>query len=146
MRVRMLALAAEIFPHQMSGDTNAPRQSQRVMLNASIVVETRGSDNKPVSEQTHTVVVNAHGGIILLTLSVSMGQALTLHNSQAGEEASSRVVYVSPHILDKKEIGVEFYEALPRLLGGLLFLHLTGLPEVQKRKADGTSRSGTITY
>jgi hypothetical protein len=82
---------------------------------------------------------------VLLTLSVSIGQALTLRNSQTGEEASCRVVYVSPHLLDKKEVGVEFTEPCPRFRGSL-FLHLTGLPEVQKQKAGETSRSGTVTF
>ena len=87
------------------------------MLNASVLVETRGAENKQVSEQTRTVVVNAHGGVILLTLNVSMGQLLTLRNSQTGEEASCRVAYVSPHLLDKKEVGVEFTKPFPRFWG-----------------------------
>jgi hypothetical protein len=73
-----------------------------------------------------------------------MGQALTLRNSQTGEEASCRVVYVGPHQLDKKEVGIEFTKPCPRFWG-VAFRHLTGLPEVQKQKADETSRSGTIT-
>ncbi len=87
------------------------------MLNASVEVVTRGTDNKPVSEETRTVVVNAHGAVILLRLSVSMGQLLTLRNSKTGEEVSCRVVYVSPHLLDKKEIGVELMEPCPRFWG-----------------------------
>jgi len=122
----------------MSGDTNAQRRSQRVMLNASVVVETRGADNKQVSEQTRTVVVNAHGGVILLSLNVSMGQLLTLRNLQTEEEASCRVVYVSPHLLDKKEVG----ESLAPASGGSPFLRLTGRPEVQKPKAGRTGRLG----
>ena len=101
----------------MSADTNAQRRSQRVLLNASILVETRGADNKPASEQTRTVTVNAHGGVILLTLNISMGQLLTLRNPRTGEEASCRVVYVSSHLLDKKEVGVEFTKPCPRFWG-----------------------------
>jgi hypothetical protein len=101
----------------MSGDNNAQRRSQRVMLNASIMVEARGADNKPISEQARTVVVNAQGGVILLSLNVSMGQLLTLRNLQTEEEASCRVVYVSPHLLEKKEVGVEFTKPCPRFWG-----------------------------
>jgi len=112
----MLALVVE-SSFVMGGDNNAQRRSQRVMLNASIIVETRGRDNKLVSEQTRTVVVNAHGGVILLGLTVSMGQLLTLRNSQTGEEASCRVASVSPHLLEKKEVGVEFTKPCPRFWG-----------------------------
>lgn len=45
------------FPQPNSGDKNAQRRSQRVMLNASVEVLTRGIDNKLVSEETRTVVV-----------------------------------------------------------------------------------------
>jgi hypothetical protein len=101
----------------MSGDNNAQRRSHRVMLNASILVEARGPDNKLVSEQTRTVVVNAHGGVILLSVTVSMGQLLTLRNSQTEEEAPCRVAYVSPHLLEKKKVGVEFTKPCPRFWG-----------------------------
>ena len=98
----MLALVIGVFLWQMSGDNNAQRRSQRVMLNASILVEARGADNKPVSEHARTVTVNAHGGVILLSLNVSMGQLLTLRNSQTGEETSCRVVYVKSHLPERK--------------------------------------------
>lgn len=105
------------FPPPNSGDKNAQRRSQRVMLNTSVEVVTRGADNKPVSEETRTVVVNAHGAVILLRLTVSMGQSITIRNLQTGEEVGCRVVYVNPHLLDKKEIGVEFTQPCPRFWG-----------------------------
>jgi hypothetical protein len=80
----------------MSGDKDAPRRSQRVMLNASVVVLTQGADGKLVSEETRTMLVNAHGAVIPLRLSASMGQLLTLRNSKTREEVSCRVVYLSP--------------------------------------------------
>jgi hypothetical protein len=104
----------------MSGDKNAQRRSQRVMLNASVVVLTQGADDKPpVSEETRTLVVNAHGAVMLLRLNVSMEQLLTLRNSKTGEEVSCRVVYVSPRPLDKdrREVGVEFTKPFPRFWG-----------------------------
>lgn len=113
----MLALISEVFLCQMSGDKNAPRRSQRVMLNASVVVLAQGPDNKPVSEETRTLTVNAHGGVVLLRLGVSMGQLLTLRNSHTKEEVSCRVVYVNPHLLDKREVGVEFTKPCPRFWG-----------------------------
>ncbi len=84
------------IPPAISDDTT-PRRSQRVMLKVPVVVLARGADNKPVSEQTRTVTVNAHGAMILLGLKVSIGQSLMLRNLRTGEEVSCRVVYLSPY-------------------------------------------------
>jgi hypothetical protein len=59
-------------PPSNSGDRNAERRSQRVMVKVSVVVLAQGVDNKPASEETHAVTVNAHGAMILLRLQVSI--------------------------------------------------------------------------
>src|SRR5258708_17635890 len=101
-------------PPANSGDNNAQRRSQRVIAKVSVAVLAQGPDNKPISEETRTVTVNAHGAIILLGLRVSIGQALTLRNSRTGEEVACRVVYVSPHQAEKTQMGVDFMEPCPR--------------------------------
>ena len=111
------------------GDDAAPRRSQRVMLKVSVVVLARGADNKPVSEETRTITVNAHGAMILLSLKVSIGQALMLRNLRTGEEVSCRVVYLNPYQSEKREVGVEFIKPFPR------FWHISFPP------ADWTTRS-----
>ena len=73
-----------------------------------------GAENKPVSEETRTVTVNAHGAMILLGLKASIGQLLTLRNSRTGEEVACRVVYVSPHESEKRQVGVDFMRPCPR--------------------------------
>ncbi len=85
-----------------SSDNNAQRRSQRVMVKVSVAVLTQGLDNKPTTEETRTVTVNAHGAMILLArillgLKVSIGQMLTLRNLRTREEVLCRVVYLSPH-------------------------------------------------
>jgi hypothetical protein len=101
-------------PPPNSGDNNAQRRSQRVIAKVSVAVLGQGPDNKPISEETRTVTVNAHGAMILLGLRVSIGQAITLRNSRTGEEVACRVVYVSPHQAEKTQIGVDFMEPCPR--------------------------------
>jgi len=102
-----------IPPPSRRGDHDAQRRSQRVKLKISIVVLTQGDDNKRVSEETRTVTVNAHGAMILLGLNVSIGQLLTLRHSGTGEEASCRVVYLSPHQAEKREVGIDFIKPCP---------------------------------
>jgi len=46
-----------------------------------------------VREQTHTVVVNAHGALIRLDVKVRARQILLLQNPEASEERSCRVLH-----------------------------------------------------
>ena len=46
-----------------TSDNNAPRRSQRVIVKVSVMILAEGADNKPVSEETRTVTVNAHGAM-----------------------------------------------------------------------------------
>ena len=101
------------IPPSNSGDKDAQRRSQRVILKVTVVVLAQGSDNKLVSEVTRTVTVNAHGAQVLLGLKVSIGQLLTLRHSGTGEEVSCRVVYLSPHQSEKREVGIDFMKSCP---------------------------------
>jgi hypothetical protein len=101
------------IPPPSRGDKDAERRSQRVMLKVSVVVLADGADNKRVSEETRTVTVNAHGGMILLGMKISIGQVLMLRHSGTGEEVSCRVVYLSPHQSEKREVGVDFMKPCP---------------------------------
>jgi hypothetical protein len=101
------------IPPPGGGDNNAQRRSQRVMLRVSVVILAHEADNKVVSEATKTVTVNAHGASIMLGLKVSVGQILMLRNSGTGEEVSCRVVYLSPHQSEKREVGVDFMKPCP---------------------------------
>jgi hypothetical protein len=101
------------IPPPSRGDSDAQRRSQRVMLKVSVIVLVHGTDNKVVSEVTRTVTVNAHGAKILLGLKASIGEVLMLRNSGTGEEVSCRVVYISPHQAEKKEVGLDFITPSP---------------------------------
>jgi hypothetical protein len=101
------------IPPPSRDDKDAQRRSQRVMLKVSVVVFAHRADNKRVSEETRTVTVNAHGAMVLLAMDVSIGQILMLRHSGTGEEVSCRVVYLSPHQSEKREVGVDFMKPCP---------------------------------
>jgi PilZ domain len=101
-------------PPPTSGDNNPQRRSQRVMVKVSVMVLAEGADKKSASEETRTVTVNAHGAMILLGLQVSIGQLLTLRNERTGGEVACRVVYLSPHESEKRQVGVDFMNPCPR--------------------------------
>src|SRR5271166_5485910 len=89
------------------------RRSQRVLLRIPVQVIGRGPDRKPFSELTHTAVVNAHGGLIYLTLKVTPGQAVILKNPETSEEQLCRVIRADPGPDGRTEVGLEFVKPAP---------------------------------
>jgi len=84
------------------------RRSQRVLLRMPIMVIAIGPDKQPLSEQSFTAVVSAHGGLIYLVMKVKVGQSLILRNIESREEQSCRVAYINDERDGKCEVGVEF--------------------------------------
>ena len=93
-------------PQQESG--NSHRRSKRFPVEVAIRVYGRTGDNRPFRDITHTLAVNAYGGLLALGEPVEEGQSLLLVNSFTDEERECRVVYVEPTNNGKKKVGVEF--------------------------------------
>ena len=89
------------------------RRSQRVLLRIPIQVIGRDPDKKPVSELTHTAVVNAHGALIYLSLEVTVGQVIILKNPETNEEQLCRVARADPAPDGRTEVGIEFVKPAP---------------------------------
>jgi hypothetical protein len=99
---------------QPSNKTSHLRRSQRVCLSLPIVVLREGPGDNVASEETHTLIVNAHGALIQLALTVEIGQLLGIKNVQTMEELVCRVVNLGPDQPGKREVGVEFELPSPR--------------------------------
>src|ERR1700739_2722690 len=93
--------------------TGNRRRSQRVLLRIPIAVIAPGADKKMAREQTHTLVVNAHGALIGLDLPVRVGQVVILQNPETSEEQSCRIIRVNPTREGKAEVGIEFLKPAP---------------------------------
>ena len=87
-----------------------PRRSQRVLLSVHILVKGSRTDGEPFAEDTHTIVVNVHGALILLAENVKAAQPLTIRNMKSGEEVSCKVVEAGKIHDGKREVGIEFLE------------------------------------
>jgi hypothetical protein len=90
------------------------RRSQRVCLRLPIVVLREGPGVNVASEETYTLIVNAHGALIHLALTVEIGQLLGIKNVQTMEELVCRVVNLGPDQTGKREVGIEFEQPSPR--------------------------------
>jgi hypothetical protein len=90
------------------------RRSQRVCLRLPITVLRKGPGSNVASEETHTLMVNAHGALVQLALTVEVGQLLGIKNTRTLEELVCRVVHLGPEYANKREVGVEFEVPAPR--------------------------------
>src|SRR5579862_5493735 len=85
------------------------RRSQRVIITLAVTVRTveRPKDASFV-EETHTLVVNAHGALVLLAGQVRVGQQLLIANRATQQEQLCRVASLGPAASGKVQIGLEF--------------------------------------
>jgi hypothetical protein len=105
----------------MSGDLHInsakgadARRSQRVLLRVPILVRAQFEGDVPLTEDTYTQEVNAHGGLIALDMRVRPGQKLVLKNWATALEQECRVVHVRDRPAGKNEVGVAFPCPVPK--------------------------------
>ena len=93
----------------LSSDNPANRRrSERVMLQITLTVQGETPDRRQVHEETQTLVVNAHGGLMKLKAEVLSGQPLILLNPKTGKKQNCRVVRVEQPSPDYFAIAFEF--------------------------------------
>jgi hypothetical protein len=110
-------------PNQ-SGVELSRRRSQRVILTVAVTVRTEGGPrDSSFEEETHTVVVNLHGALIVLKAKVAKGQKLWLMNRATKVEQLCRVANLAPVSGGKPQVGIEFLKPSPD------FWHISFPPE-----------------
>lgn len=90
------------------------RRSHRVCLSVPVTVIKPVEGKTPISEDTRTLIVSAHGALIVLQTQVEAGELLTLKHSKTQEELVCRVVNHGPDQGGKREVAVEFERPAPR--------------------------------
>ena len=89
------------------------RRSERVMLQVPVVVQVRTRDGKELREETQTVVVNAHGGLLKLRIEVKAGQPILLINEKSKVQQGCRVVRVETSEAGHSAVAFEFDQPAP---------------------------------
>jgi hypothetical protein len=90
------------------------RRSQRVVARIGIKVRKRAVGDGFLSEVSHTLVVNAHGALIALTMKVQPNDLLAIKNVNSKEERQSRVVWVGEEEgASQRQVAVEFTAPAP---------------------------------
>jgi hypothetical protein len=90
-----------------------PRRSQRMMARIRVVVRRGTEVDGLMSEVGHTLVVNAHGALVALSMKVQPGEQLFVKNWNSGEEQESRVVRVGEDHGTQDQVAIEFTKPVP---------------------------------
>ncbi|MGA8222961.1 MAG: hypothetical protein WB780_15030 [Candidatus Acidiferrales bacterium] len=99
-------------------DTLRPEQRRRSKrIKARIEVVVRSQEKRTFSEKTHTLMVNAHGALLLLAMTVSVDKFVVLENTATSQELLCRVTHVGTHFMGKAQVGVEFIKPAPDFWG-----------------------------
>src|SRR5271154_6663039 len=95
----------------------APRRSGRVFHKMRVQAAGRGHDGRKFREVCQTMVVNSHGGLLLLKHEIDQGEMIVLTNPETQEEQECRVVFLGDAGDRGQRIGVEFLTPAPRFWG-----------------------------
>jgi hypothetical protein len=99
------------------------RRSQRLALTVPVNISGKHPNGQNFTADASTLVVNAHGALIVLHEAVQMKQALNLRNVRTGEQLPCEVCAVNVNRTGAREVAVEFLQPSPR------FWHVTFPPE-----------------
>ncbi len=94
-----------------------PRRSSRVFMRIVVEVTGKNLDGRKFRENSETIVVNAHGGLLYLTQPVENSAMLVLTNPFTQEEQECRVVFLGDAGEKGQRVGVEFLSPAPRFWG-----------------------------
>jgi len=95
----------------------SPRRSTRVFRRLPVKVSGKDHDGKKFREACETVVVNAHGGLLLLKHEINDGEMLVVENPVTQEEQECRVVFQGEPSDRGQRVGVEFLTPSPHFWG-----------------------------
>ena len=99
------------------------RRSQRLFLQVPIVIEGHLPNKKMFSESAVTSVVNAHGALIELGISLNQGQVVILRHARTSEHIEATIKLVTPGESGKFALALEFTTPHPT------FWHVSFPPE-----------------
>jgi hypothetical protein len=90
------------------------RRSERVVLKMSVGVRIQTSVGERTDERAHTMVVNAHGGLLRLGIELTPGQTINLTNPKTRVEEPCRVVRVENLPTGDFAVAFEFWRPAPQ--------------------------------
>jgi hypothetical protein len=90
------------------------RRSQRVMLSIRVLISGNRDTGHAFSEEVYTVVVNAHGALVMAAEVFHVGQLATVKHLKSNEEQMCRVIQIETGDAGMHQVALEFLEPAPR--------------------------------
>ena len=84
------------------------RRSGRVLLRVPLQLSAKLPDGKRISIEAHTLVVNAHGGLLDVGMEMPRGQQVILSNTRTDKVASGKVLRVEGSEAGRFSVAFEF--------------------------------------
>jgi hypothetical protein len=99
------------------------RRSQRLYVQIRVRVQGHLQDKTPFTEETVTLVLNAHGALVRLDAETQLGQTVVLQIVSTNETQEGKVVFISEGKDAKFHVGIELTKPNPH------FWHVSFPPE-----------------
>jgi hypothetical protein len=101
----------------MSELNSEARRGGRLFYKLRVQAKGRAHNGRKFTETCSTVVVNSHGGLLLMKHEVDEGEMLVLIHPESLEEQECRVVYMGEPCDKGQRVGVEFLTPAPHFWG-----------------------------
>jgi hypothetical protein len=101
----------------LEAKANTERRSSRVFTRIPVRATGKNTDGRKFQQNSQTIVINAHGGLLYLQETLDVGADLVLINPATEEEQECRVVYVGDTSDRGTRVGVEFLSPSPHFWG-----------------------------
>jgi hypothetical protein len=98
-------------------DSSTQRRSSRVFTRIPVRASGKSIQGRKFRENSQTIVINAHGGLLYLQEEIALGADLVLINPVTEEEQECRVVYLGDTSEKGTRVGVEFLSPSPHFWG-----------------------------
>jgi hypothetical protein len=89
------------------------RRSARVLLSVPVIVRGTLPDGNKFEEEARTLVVNAHGALLSVSIALPSGIPLTLTHKLTRKSLECKTVFVGKPQAGKAQVGIEFLKPSP---------------------------------
>jgi len=96
---------------------STPRRSARIFRKLKVQAQGRAHGGKKFRETCETLVVSAHGGLLMLKHEVDNGDLLVVTNPETQEEIECRIVYLGDLCDRGQRVAIEFLTPAPHFWG-----------------------------
>ncbi len=104
-------------PNLASASWFNKRRTSRVVINIPVELYGQSPDGKIFHEETHTLVVNAHGALVSLATEINLQQVVLLVHKRTRNEIECRTTYRKGIEKGRAQVGIEFISPSPQFWG-----------------------------